>query len=429
MKYKFLGLIGYNEEEFDELWKDALFVVDTNILINFYRYTYKETTATMNDLLQQIKSEERLFIPYQVALEYMFNYEKEMYTQKSKLEKLSIDLQKLKKEAVKLIRIYKESSHNKTTAFDYYAGIFDEPNQQLEINIQAEIDNLPDPKVIEQNVFELLSGIVGDALKQDEIDQIEETGEERYDNKIPPGFEDRATKSDLRIYGEIKYKEYFGDLLLWEYIIRKAIEKERPIILITNETKEDWWVKEKGILVQPLPNLIQEFYERTGQKFYLYSPEQFIRHAKNKINFKVTEEEIEQMDDDFEILRKNDEQSENQKKEPLDMSEIVKHMSEDEIGVFNTMIERSFEANPQAQNHLYGAAFNWAMNIVIPRMESEFGQKITLLAGHHNGLAAAAHNAYINLPTDNSELSSRVNGLTKILKFINEESSKYDYLD
>lgn len=429
MKDKFLGLIGYNEKDFNEIWRDALFVVDSNILINFYRYTYKETTVTMNDLLQQIKSEERLFIPHQVALEYMFNYKKEMYTQKSKLEKLNNDLQSLKKESDKLIRIYKESSHNKTTVFDYYPEIFDVPNKQLDTSIKAEIDKLPKPIEIEQNVFDLLSGIVGDALNQIEIDQIEQIGEERYDNKIPPGFEDRARKKDYRIFGEIKYKEYFGDLLLWEYIIKKAIEVERPIILVTNETKVDWWVKEKDMLVQPLPNLIQEFYERTNQKFYLYSPEQFIRHAKDKINFEVTDEEIDKMDDDFEILRKSDEQSENQKTEPLDLSEIVKHLSESEIDVFNAMIERSYDADPQAQNHLYGAAFKWAMNIALPRMESEFGQKVTLLGGHHSGLAIAAHNAYKSLPTDYSEMSNRVKGLTKILKFLEEEYSKFDYLD
>ena len=31
----------FTDEEFQQLWKDCLFVFDTNILLNFYRYSKK----------------------------------------------------------------------------------------------------------------------------------------------------------------------------------------------------------------------------------------------------------------------------------------------------------------------------------------------------------------------------------------------------
>ncbi len=48
----FKGFIDYTENEFKELWENALFVVDTNILINFYKYTSKDSTKFLLDILK-----------------------------------------------------------------------------------------------------------------------------------------------------------------------------------------------------------------------------------------------------------------------------------------------------------------------------------------------------------------------------------------
>lgn len=42
MKSKFRGYYKPTDEEFDTLWKNAVFVFDTNVLLNLYRYqSYK----------------------------------------------------------------------------------------------------------------------------------------------------------------------------------------------------------------------------------------------------------------------------------------------------------------------------------------------------------------------------------------------------
>jgi PIN like domain len=61
---------GYNErtqEELSRLWKEGIFVVDTNMLLNVYRYS-PETRDRYLETLSRLKS--RLWIPYQVAYEY-----------------------------------------------------------------------------------------------------------------------------------------------------------------------------------------------------------------------------------------------------------------------------------------------------------------------------------------------------------------------
>ena len=55
-------------QEKQELWEKAIFVFDTNVLLNLYRYSAK----TRNSLLMAFESfKGRIWIPYHVAYEYM----------------------------------------------------------------------------------------------------------------------------------------------------------------------------------------------------------------------------------------------------------------------------------------------------------------------------------------------------------------------
>lgn len=57
-----------SKKEKQELWEKAVFVFDTNVLLNLYRYSAK----TRNSLLNAFESfTGRIWIPYQVACEYM----------------------------------------------------------------------------------------------------------------------------------------------------------------------------------------------------------------------------------------------------------------------------------------------------------------------------------------------------------------------
>ena len=38
----------------------------------------------------------------------------------------------------------------------------------------------------------------------------------------------------------------YGDLILWYQIIDKAKESKKPIILISGDVKEDWWLEKNG---------------------------------------------------------------------------------------------------------------------------------------------------------------------------------------
>ncbi|MBP0029400.1 MAG: DUF4935 domain-containing protein [Roseofilum sp. Guam] len=70
MKDLFPSYYRPNQEEFKEIWQSAIFILDTNVLLNLYRYS-EETRKQFFSVLEQLS--DQLWIPYQVALEFQDN--------------------------------------------------------------------------------------------------------------------------------------------------------------------------------------------------------------------------------------------------------------------------------------------------------------------------------------------------------------------
>jgi hypothetical protein len=275
MLEQFKGYIGYTDDEFKELWEKALFVVDTNILINFYKYTSKQSTKSLLDILKKLKESNRLWIPHQVALEYFFNYEDNMYKQNEGYDLLGKELLKLKDDANKALSTVKSKHpYIMTDKFQFFIDKMDQSNKELQEQLEIEINNLPDTKTIQQELLDLLEGIVGEPYTQEKINAIEKDGKDRYQHDVPPGFKDKNdnNKQGYRTYGEFRYQQLYGDLIVWFQIIDKAKTEENPtpIILITEDRKEDWWEKDGQKIKRPHPQQIQEFLNKTQQEFYMY---------------------------------------------------------------------------------------------------------------------------------------------------------------
>lgn len=70
MKQIFRNYYRLSNDEFAELWKNCIFVLDTNILLNLYRFP----SEARDDLIRALdRVRDRLWIPHQVALEYQEN--------------------------------------------------------------------------------------------------------------------------------------------------------------------------------------------------------------------------------------------------------------------------------------------------------------------------------------------------------------------
>jgi hypothetical protein len=67
MKEKFKGYYKPTQDEFAKLWNKCIFIFDTNILLNIYRYS-ESTRVLFLDILTKLK--DRIWLPYQVAQEF-----------------------------------------------------------------------------------------------------------------------------------------------------------------------------------------------------------------------------------------------------------------------------------------------------------------------------------------------------------------------
>lgn len=409
---QFKGFIGYSEDEFRELWEKAIFVVDTNVLINFYKYTSKQSSKSLLDILKKLKEMDRLWIPHQVALEYFFNYEDNMFKQKEGYKQLGRELTKLKDEAQKTLSTVK-SKHPYiiTEGFQFIVEGIERSNQKAEIQIDQEIKKLPDSNSIKGDILELLEGIIGEPYTQKGIDEIESEGAERYKYDIPPGFKDKTNdnKKAYRTYGDFSYQQLYGDLIVWYQIIDKAKNEEspNPVILVTEDRKEDWWEKEGNSIKRPHPQLVQEFLNITKQKMYMYRTDSFVRYAIKYLGVKVSEEEAQGVTNEIENIRKNEDLKtkkiniQNEK----DIDKVLEYLTEEEIEIYKKIKNEAYDLSlDNAKDYaMWFKANEWAINIAIPRMEFEFKRFIPKLKSINEEKALVAKENFNKLPEKTNE--------------------------
>jgi hypothetical protein len=417
---QFKGFIGYSEEEFTELWENAIFVVDTNILINFYKYTSKQSTKSLLDILKKLKETHRLWIPHQVALEYFFNYEDNLLKQNEGYDLLGKELIKLKEDAKKTLSTVKSKHpYIMTDKFHFFIDNIEQSSAQLQAQLQEEIDNLPDSKAIQQDLLNLLDGIIGEPYSQEQINAIEKEGKERYQLDVPPGFKDKTdnNKQGFRTYGDFRYQQLYGDLIVWNQIIDRGRNEENttPIILITEDRKEDWWEKDGQMIKRPHAQLIQEFLNKTQQKFYMFRTDSFVKYAVEYLGADVTEEQAQEVTKEIEQIRKSEEKEETEDKQDIyndnndnlekysniDISKLLEYLSDKEQNELKFRVQQAVnDINQQATNIKYNNAIKWAINISIPRLEKK-AKELAYEIGLMDYAKAKEHiNRLVSLPKE-----------------------------
>lgn len=292
IKGMFPGYYRPKDAEFSELWRSSIFVFDTNVFLNLYRYD-ADTRNELLKILTNISELGRLWIPHQVALEYyenrrdvIDNLEKSYDEVK---EHLKTNYDRIKKDLETYTR------HPVLTIDDLIEKLNE--NRRL---VEDEVDKLKknhpkwtDNDEIQKTLEDLLDGNVGPQYTRSEIEDVYKEGELRYTLKIPPGYRDAETKRDFTKY---------GDLILWHQMMDKSKKEATSIIFITDDVKDDWWLKIKGERA-PRPELIQEFVSETNNQFYMYPVNRFMDWAKEYLDIEINRKAI----GEIEKVRKSDE--------------------------------------------------------------------------------------------------------------------------
>ena len=351
MKNMFLGYYSPTDDEYRRLWQNSLIVLDTNVLLDLYRLP----TSARDELLSVLDIvRDRLWIPYQVALEFQrrrltiislerksaedaLNGANDLFNEvRQRILSLQIDKRGLGIDSASLI------ADLKTTSDKLVESIAVVCKSQLDIASE-------DP--IRDRLDVLLTGRVGAAPNdQKDLDSLTENGDQRFERKIPPGFADADKEKNpaeaIFYHDGLSYHRKFGDLIIWRQILRHAqANNVESVLLITGDRKEDWWWREKGRTLGPRPELVREISSVGGVNlFWMYSSVQFLEQAKTFIRAAVTEETVAELKEVVALA---------------DVSTFSADMLETTGNFRASRQHSSSELNPMDSDDIESAVLNW----------------------------------------------------------------------
>lgn len=287
MKKEFKEFYQYSTVQMKKIWDKAIFIFDTNVLLNLYRIN-KSASDDYIKILKKLKTKNQIWIPYQVAYEYHKNRRKVIINLEKDYEKASSAIQ----EGISKINDVKGKIKN---ACDHHPLLdYEELSNKIATSLDSITSEIKKTKAkhpkwrdsdpILRNIEKLFSTF-GKKYTDEILKQIYKEGINRYEKKIPPGYND-ITKPE---------PERYGDLILWKQILDFAKEKKKPIILVIDDKKEDWWQIESGETLGPRFELKKELLDFTKVDFHMYNADRFLEKASEHFKEKIEKESVQEI--------------------------------------------------------------------------------------------------------------------------------------
>ena len=302
MRDAFSGYYPPTLDQYKRLWTEATIVLDTNLLLDLYRLP--ETAR--DDLISVLNGvKERLWIPYQVALEYQRNRLSVIADGRKTTELALRSVGELASGARQRVSDLQMEKRGLGIDTQPLLTELDEVSRKLREAIStvqsSQLDiSANDP--VRDKIDDLLAGKVGRApASQEDLQSLVVDGDQRFAQRIPPGYEDakkeRNPDQATFLHDHIVYERKYGDLILWRQTLRHAKEnKVKSLMFVTSDRKEDWWQVVQGRTIGPLPELIRETYREADiDLFWMYTSDQFVEHAKTYTTTKVGEMTVAQI--------------------------------------------------------------------------------------------------------------------------------------
>ncbi len=272
----FVGWYDYDEIEFEVILKNSVISFDTNVLLNFYRYS-KKTSVEMFKILEPIKS--RIVTPYYVAKEFTHN------RKNIKLENIRA-YENLEKSIVEkfeeIIHEIEEEGDKKLSKMKDTIALIDTCKERIAKNISDEKKTKKDfykGNDIEKKISELFFENYIEKYDDDKYEFVKKEGLKRFEDNIPPGYKD-------------KNKDENGDYYIFKSLLDYCKEKGKDLIFVTNDKKEDWFRNNHGVK-EPREELLEEFYKETGKKLLIFDFDTFVQQEiifENKVSADIVDE-------------------------------------------------------------------------------------------------------------------------------------------
>lgn len=361
MKNKFKEYYPLSDEEYKDLWDNALFVFDTNVILNLYRYS----EPTKIEFIQALRDmQNRIWLPYKVGKEFHKNRLSVISDQKKIYSEYQKQIEKLNSE-------FRNKNRNPFLTDEVHKDL-----QEVLTKVQEELSSkeafyfdLVSSDNIQMEIAEIFHAKIGNDFSTEKLNEIYKLGKQRYDKLVPPGFKDKKDKPE---------PDRYGDLVIWLQILEKAKSDKKNIILIIDDRKDDWWLEKSGKTISPLPELIREFYSDTGQLCYIYQPFQFLKYLNEYLGSKYNEVAINEIKD-FKPSSNNNKVSE---KRTIDIVVTIKDSPKDLLRFIELIKSAGYQTS---YNELSEIDYQLIVNIPeIPDIERRFKDKYLSLLVNYN---------------------------------------------
>lgn len=263
----------------EDFKKNALIVLDTNVLLIPYLIQPKSIDDIKNTY-EFLISENRLFIPAQVAREFAKNRGEKIQNLYHEITlKQNINVKKVDYKLLEPFAEYGELTkleEELTTKIKEYRKIVG----NVLTHIKSWRWNDPVSKLYQDLFTPELIIETSKTTKEIEVDL-----ERRIANRISPGFKD-SSKDDRGI----------GDVIIWNTILELGIDTKKPLIFVTGDEKNDWMLRSSDEALYPNFELIEEFSRvSNGQPFHILKFSELLNlfDVKKEVVEEVKSEELE----------------------------------------------------------------------------------------------------------------------------------------
>ncbi|MFE9870268.1 PIN-like domain-containing protein [Micromonospora sp. NPDC005686] len=263
----------------------GLVVLDSNVLLELYRFAAPARTELF-EVLERIG--ERLWIPHQVRLEFHRNRLKVMSSQEESYQEVLKTIDEVRqsqstvvsriRELAKRVLLPKEERDELLQLVS--RGLDDAERVMTELrSAHGSPGGFAEDPIL-QRLQRLFAGRVGEPLDPGELAAAREEALRRVEVQEPPGYKDGG-KDDPT-----------GDYLVWYQTLKEAAMRKLPLLFVTRDAKEDWFLRLKGQTICGHPSLIAEAQDVAGVPAIIMQTQSLLHHARSFLETDVSEETI-----------------------------------------------------------------------------------------------------------------------------------------
>ncbi|MEU1249374.1 PIN-like domain-containing protein [Micromonospora arida] len=265
----------------------GLVVLDSNVLLELYRFA-APARSELFEVLEKIG--ERLWIPHQVRLEFHRNRLSVMSSQEESYQDVLKAIEEVRqshaavvariRELAKRVLLPKEARDELVQLVS--RGLDDAERVMTELRAAHASPGGFAQDPILHRLQRLFDGRVGDPLDAGEFSVACEEALRRVAAQEPPGYKDSG-KDDPT-----------GDYLVWYQTLKEAAMRNQPLLFVTRDAKEDWFLRLKGQTVCGHPSLVAEARDVAGVPAIIMQTQSLLHHARSFLETDVSEETIRQ---------------------------------------------------------------------------------------------------------------------------------------